>query len=58
MSINIDYKKNKVNSTYKTIYIKNDLVDKIDELARKNNTSFNNIIIKMIEYCTEKENKF
>ena len=58
MSINLDYKKEKVDSTYKTIYIKNELVEKIDELAKKNNTSFNNVIIKMIEYCTGSKNKF
>ena len=58
MSVNLDYSKSKVNSTYKTIYIKNELVDKVDELARKNDTSFNNVIIKMIEYCTGKGSKF
>ena len=58
MGINIDFKRDKVESTYKTIYIKNELVEKINDLAKKNNTSFNNFVIKMIEYCTTKGKNF
>ncbi|CCY72084.1 putative uncharacterized protein [Clostridium sp. CAG:921] len=58
MGINIDFKRDKVESTYKTIYIKNELVEKINDLAKKNNTSFNNVVIKMIEYCTTKGKNF
>ena len=58
MGINIDFKRDKVESTYKTIYIKNELVEKINDLAKKNNTSFNNVVIKMIEYCTTKGKYF
>lgn len=48
MGINIDFKRDKVESTYKTIYIKNELVEKINDLAKKNNTSFNNVVMSMI----------
>lgn len=51
MSIDINFKKNKVNASYKTIYLKNDTIDKINEIANKNDTSFNNIVVNMIEYC-------
>ena len=62
MGINIDFKRDKVESTYKTIYIKNELFEKLFqpaiESAKKNNTSFNNVVIKMIEYCTTKGKNF
>lgn len=51
MSIEIDFKKSKVSASYKTIYLKNDTIDKINEIANKNDTSFNNIVVNMIEYC-------
>jgi len=38
-------------SLYKSLYIKEELVKKIEKLAVENNTSFNNVIISMIEYC-------
>lgn len=51
MSIEIDFKKSKVSASYKTIYLKNETIDKINEIANKNDTSFNNIVVNMIEYC-------
>ena len=53
MSIEIDFKKSKVNASYKTIYLKNDMIDKINKIANKNDTSFNNIVVNMIEYCLQ-----
>ncbi len=51
MSIYINLKKNKVEASYKTVYLKNDLIDKLDKIAKDNNTSFNNVIVNMLEYC-------
>ncbi len=51
MSIEIDFKKSKVNANYKTIYLKNEMIEKINKIANKNDTSFNNIVVNMIEYC-------
>jgi len=51
MSIYINIKKNKVEASYKTIYLKNDLIEKLDKIANDNNTSFNNVVVNMIEYC-------
>ena len=43
--------KKKESSIYKSLYIKEDLVKKIEEIANINNTSFNNVVISMIEFC-------
>lgn len=41
----------KEEATNKTIYIKQNLVEQINQIARENNTSFNNVVISMIESC-------
>ena len=41
--------KQKVQAGYKTLYIKDELVKKIDKLAEEHNTSFNNIVISILE---------
>ena len=43
----------KVNASYKTIYIRNDTIEKINKIASENNTSFNNVVISMINYCID-----
>ncbi len=48
--------KKKENSIYKSLYLKEDLVKKIDEIAKVNNTSFNNVVVSMIEFCLLDEN--
>ena len=40
---------------YKTLYIKIRLIDEIEKIAIKNNTSFNNVIISMIEECLKQK---
>ena len=47
--------KNKVKSVYKTLYISETLVKQIEDIAKCNNTSFNNVVISMIEYCLREE---
>ncbi len=49
--------KKKENSVYKSLYIKEELVKKIEEIAKINNTSFNNVIVSMIEFCLLDDNK-
>ena len=44
----------KVPTTYKSIYIREELVKEIEKIARDNNTSFNNVVISMIEECLKK----
>ena len=43
--------KEKEPSSYKTLYLKDNLVKEIEKIAKENNTSFNNIIVSMIETC-------
>lgn len=45
----------KVDAGYKTIYLKQSLIEKIDQIARDNSTSFNNVVVSMIEKCLEEE---
>lgn len=48
-------KSNRPAHTYKTLYISEDLVARIDKMAVENDTSFNAIVISMIEYCLDGE---
>ncbi len=48
--------KKKESSIYKSLYIKEELSKKIEEIAKINNTSYNNVIISMIEFCLLEEN--
>lgn len=43
--------KEKEAATYKSLYIKETLVKEIEKIAKENNTSFNNVVISMIETC-------
>ena len=47
--------KQKVLASYKSLYIKETLVKEIEKIAKENNTSFNNVVISMIEQCLEKK---
>ncbi len=49
--------KQKVSSVYKTLYLKEDLVKQIEKIAKENDTSFNNVIVSMIETCLEDNKK-
>ena len=51
MKFEIKRTQEKEEATNKTIYIKQNLVNKINEIAKDNNTSFNNVVISMIESC-------
>lgn len=41
--------RNKVDSAYKSIYLKRTTIEELDKLAAKHGTSFNNIVVTMIE---------
>ena len=49
--------KKKITSVYKTLYIKEELVKKVEKIAEDNDTSFNNVVISMIETCLEDNKK-
>lgn len=46
--------KKKVQAGYKTLYIKDELSEKINKLASENDTSFNNVVISILEDFFEK----
>lgn len=56
ISIHLDFQKQKVKASYKSLYLRNDLIEQVEQIAQKNNTSFNNIIVRMIEYCVKEDN--
>lgn len=51
MAFQVKPTKRKEPTAYKTIYLKQSLVDRIEEIAAKNTTSFNNVVVSMIESC-------
>jgi hypothetical protein len=53
MKFELKKTKDKEETCYKTIYIKQTLVDKINQIASDNDTSFNNVVISMIEACLD-----
>lgn len=49
--------KNKVSASYRTLYINDELKEKVEKIAKEENTSFNNAVISMIEYCIDENEK-
>ena len=50
----------KVSSVYKSLYINEQLEERVGQIAKKNETSLNNVVISMIEHClaeTEEEKR-
>ena len=44
-----------VETGYKTIYLSRSLIDQIERISKDNETSFNNVVVSMIERCLEDE---
>ncbi len=49
--------KEKVSSVYKTLYLKEELFKQVEKIAKENDTSFNNVIVSMIEACLNENKK-
>lgn len=45
----------KVEAGYKTIYLRQNLIDELEKIAAENDTSFNNVVVSMIERCLDEE---
>ncbi len=45
----------KIEAGYKTIYLRQNLIDELEKIAADNKTSFNNVVVSMIEHCLEEE---
>ena len=41
----------KVPSVYKSLYINEQLAERVEQMGKENETSFNNVVISMIEHC-------
>ena len=41
--------KGKIKAGYKTLYITDELAEKVSALAKKHDTSFNNIVVSILE---------
>jgi acyl-[acyl carrier protein]--UDP-N-acetylglucosamine O-acyltransferase len=57
MAFELKKTKNKVMASYKTLYISDEIVEKIEKIAKENNTSFNNVVVSMIEFCLDSDKK-
>jgi len=55
MSFQIKKTKQKKESLYRTLYISKVLADKIQKIASENGTSFNNVVVSMIEACLSED---
>ena len=55
MSFVLKKTKKKVEAGFKTIYLHQNLIDALEKIAVENDTSFNNVVVSMIEFCLEDE---
>jgi len=49
--------KNKEKSGYKTLYLSQSLIERINDIAQRHDTSFNNVVVSMIEECLRMEDE-
>ena len=38
---------------YKTVYLREKTIQEVEQIAKDNDTSFNNVVESMIEYCLQ-----
>jgi len=55
MAFKIKGTKNKVEAVNKSLYISKVLADKVQKIASENGTSFNNVVVSMIEACLSED---
>lgn len=55
MGFHIKQTRNKEEHIYRTLYLKKNLYEEIDKIAKENKTSWNNVVVSMIESCLEDE---
>ena len=49
--------KKKVSTKYRTLYITDELSESLNEIAKDNDTSFNNVVISILEDYVKRRNK-
>lgn len=47
--------RNKIEKSYKSLYISDELVQKVEKIVMEHNTSFNNVVISILEDFFERE---
>ena len=57
MDFEIKKTRQKEERIYKTLYLKGDLWKAIEKIAIENQTSFNNVVVSMIEACLMEKHK-
>ena len=57
MKFELKSTKGKEPAVYKTIYLKCSLAEQVDKIAADNKTSFNNVVVSMIESCLKEDEK-
>lgn len=55
MKFEIKPTRSKEPSIYKTLYLRRSLADRLEKIAAENQTSFNNVVVSMIESCLKEE---
>ncbi|MCF2669939.1 MAG: hypothetical protein SPJ01_00615 [Butyricicoccus sp.] len=45
----------KVEAGYKTLYMSQELIDRVTQIAKENNLSFNSVVVSMIEHCLQED---
>lgn len=45
----------KVEAGYKTLYLSQDVIDRITQMAKEYNLSFNSVVVSMIEHCLQED---
>ena len=55
MAFEVQQTKGKVKTLYKSIYLTKTLYEKIENIAIEDNTSFNNVVMSMVNYCLIEE---
>ena len=53
MKFEIKKTKEKISSSYKTIYLADSIIEQITDIAKEHDTSFNNVVVSMIEACLD-----
>lgn len=51
MPFEIKVTRGKASRVYKSIYLSEDVAERLAQIAADNGTSFNNLVVSMIEYC-------
>lgn len=47
--------KKKAQAVYKSLYLSGTLAAQVEQIAKDNETSFNNVVISMIEHCLSED---